>query len=197
VKIIKYWGVVVEMGYFWLAPVCFIGVYIYSFYSYKASKRYFKDESGEKAKEDLRLKSMLQGMIAKCDPDFKDKVLLNGHFVKRTELVVKITKYYSYALTLDPEKGTIDVYSYNPETKIVKTVGTFLKTAVKAVDLSLARTNYIFFDENGKQLFSVNTMGEDYAYEDENEIRFSQFEEYNQFREFFDLSPAPKTQGGA
>jgi hypothetical protein len=197
VKIIKFRGEVVEMSYFWLAPVCFIGVGIYAFYSYKASKRYFKDESGEKAKEDLRLKSILQGMIAKCDPNFKAKTMLNGHFIKRTELVVKVTKYYSYALTLDPEKGTVDVYNYNPETKIVKTVGTFFKTAVETVDHRQVQTNYIFSDENGKQLFSVITKGEDYAYEDENEIRFSQFEEYNQFREFFGLSPAPRFQEGA
>lgn len=187
----------------WYIVILFVGMGLFSFYSYKKNtakqEKYFKDQTGDKAKEDLRLKTLLIEVIEKSDPNIKAKIILNGHYIKwntgsniLSSLTRKSPDTYSYVIALDKEKAVIDVFNYQPATKQVVTVGTFTKDQVKLVERIPAETRFAFFDEQGRQSFVIDVKSEIYASETNTAIAYSQLEEYNEYRSFFGLE---KIQG--
>lgn len=147
----------------------------------KKSKTYFADENGEKKEEDKKLKEIVEGIIRPTQYNLDNKIFVNGHFIKQTRAVVKVTTYTSYVILYDRETDEIELINYKNTGEAVS-LGKFSKDLVEAVDQHEVQTNYLFRDNSGKILHSVQTKGIEFTYENDYEIRYSQLKEYSELR---------------
>ncbi|MGY3779178.1 hypothetical protein [Isobaculum melis] len=162
----------------------------YSFWMRKQGKEYFQAGNEQRLEEEQYFLGKMKEIAQKVQPNLDGKIIVNGQFIKSTKVGIKITTYYSYILLLDPASKQIQVIHYNPETEEASDGGYFMKEQIEAVDLVKgAQTNYLFKDTAHKQLFSVQTIGSEFAQEDDYTIKYPQEEAYNKLRSFFDLPP--------
>lgn len=146
------------------------------------------NQSGLRAEEDNDLKNQIKDLLHWAGVDLTDRIFVNGHFTKQTSLVLNKTTYYSYILLFNKESGPIEVYSYLPEDKMIELVGSFFVDQITPKPYSSVGTNYLFHDEDGKHLFTVQTLAEDLPGSSEYQISYGQQEEYQALRNRFNLS---------
>lgn len=166
--------------------IIIIFVPIACFFLYQRNKAYHQDYSGEKQKEDNRLKEVVSGIVQIAQKDLDNKLFVNGHYTKQVTLIKKKTTYYSYVILFDKSTEEIELISYNPKSGEAASLGFYTKNQIEAVDIEGINTNYLFKEAN-KIRYRVQTQGVDITYENDYGIHYSQVDDCNQLRAQFNL----------
>lgn len=146
------------------------------------------NESGLRAEEDLELKNQLRALLLEKGIDLSNKIFVNGHFTKEKVMLVRMTTFYSYVLVFHPDSGLITVYNYLPDESELQFVGDFALEQITAKPYASVGTNYLFHDQEGKHLFTVQTLAEDLPGSSEYQLSYGQREEYEALRKRLGLT---------
>jgi hypothetical protein len=171
------------MWWFLLIIVFVAGYTIY----YKVSMKKYQ-ESGLMEEHNSQLKEEIRKLLELESSNLSDKLFVNGHFTRQTSFLLNKTTYYSYVLVFDVNNSPIIVYSYLPEEKDIQLVGEYPLSQIKAIPYGSVGTNYLFHDETGKQLFSVQTVADVLPSASEYQLNYSQPKEYQALRSRFGLT---------
>lgn len=145
-------------------------------------------ESGLRAEEDLELKNQLRALLLEKGVDLSNKIFVNGHFTKEKVMLIRTTTFYSYVLVFHPQSGPITVYSYLPDESELRFVGDFAQEQIKAKPYASVGINYLFHDDAGKHIFTVQTLAEDLPGSSEYQLSYGQREEYEALRKRLGLT---------
>jgi hypothetical protein len=171
------------MWWFLLVIVLIVGYIIY----YKVSMMKYQ-ESGLMEEHNSELKEEIRKLLELESIDVSDRLFVNGHFTRQTSFLLNKTTFYSYVLVFDVYNSPILVYSYLPEEKDIQFIGEYPLSQVKAIPYGSVGTNYLFHDETGKQLFSVQTVADALPSASEYQLNYSQPKEYQALRSRFGLT---------
>ncbi|EPH77722.1 hypothetical protein D929_00047 [Enterococcus faecalis 02-MB-P-10] len=147
--------------------------YQYHFKKYKESG--LKEEHTEILKEELKKKITDSGI------DLKGKIVLNGHFTKQVSHLWQTTTYYSYLIIFSEDQRNIELYGYIPDGEEILHLGSFFPQQISIHNKSDVLFNFIFHDENMKQVYSVQVLKEILPQESELQIQYPQTEELSLF----------------
>lgn len=161
---------------------------VLSLLNYNKTKNYYLKKENELIDESKELKSKVISFVKKNQPNLENSIIVNGNCTKQVSIGLNITTYYSYVIIYNKLTKLFQVISYNALDNISKSLGIFEQKNINAVDINNGfQTNYIFKNESGDELLTVQTKGNEIPSEDRFLIKYYQQEEYNELRELFNL----------
>lgn len=158
----------------WIAliPIVVIGFTLLNRFQ---TKRY--EESGLKNQQSDQLKKEIIQRLIDAGIDMTDNIVINGHFTISVSHVWKSTSYYSFLIVFTEHGKEVSLYNYIPDEPDITLVGKFGLNRIKVKNTKEIAYSFIFFDDEMKEVQSVEAYKDIMPTKSEYQIQYPQSEE--------------------